>query len=164
MYACSSQEQGVANPSSAAVLVLSLVLVVRQRGCVIKRLMFISTKLKVFNKKKKDFVLRQIYEFYDKFKSIMHVKEVLSEGLSDSVSAFGYFEGKQHTKRWLVSESDLQRMYSIFDREDEVFLWFNIKDESENTAPAKRKTTMTLEQQAQSDKPGKRSWIHYSKS
>ena len=61
----------------------------------------------------------------------MHVKEVLSERLSHSVSAFGYFKGKQHTKRWLFSESDLQRMYS------RVFVWCNIKDESENTAPAK---------------------------
>ena len=53
----------------------------------------------------------------------MHVKEVLSEELSDSVSALGYFESKQHTKPWLVSEGDLQRMYSIYNGEDEIFLW-----------------------------------------
>lgn len=97
-------------------------------------------KVKVFNqKKKKDYVVREIYHFHGKFASMMHMKKILSEELVEDISVIGYFEGKQHTKRWLVSEDDLQRMYLKFNGREEIFLWCNAKDDSENTAPAKPK-------------------------
>ena len=40
--------------------------------------------------------------------------KILSEELNDDFSAIGHFEGKQHTKQWLGSEDDLQRMYLTF--------------------------------------------------
>ena len=49
-----------------------------------------SYKIKV-QKKKKDFVVHQVYHFHGKFASIEHMTKILSEELNDDISAIGYF-------------------------------------------------------------------------
>jgi hypothetical protein len=91
----------------------------------------------------------------------MHIKEILSEELKNDVSgpgvsySVGYFEGRHHTKRWLVSQEDLTSMYLKFTSGWEIFLWCNGRDDESENVPAslKRKNDCptTTKRQARED-------------
>ena len=50
----------------------------------------------------------------------------------------GYFEGRAHSKQWLVSDKDVKVMYHKFSKGGRVTLWCeNI--ESERSPPSKKK-------------------------
>ena len=103
-----------------------------------------SYQVKVFDSNsKRKFVIRQLHHFTDWFTSVDHVMDVVSseiENLSDDYN-IGYFEGRAHSKQWLVSNEDLRAMYEKF---CEGGRWCeNIESEKEQTPPSKRKKKKT---------------------
>ena len=53
----------------------------------------------------------------DQFTSIDHLMEVLHSEIQPDLSDdynMGYFEGRAHSTRWLVSDEDLKAMYRKF--------------------------------------------------
>ena len=42
----------------------------------------------------------------------------------------GYFEGRQHTKKWLVSSQDREVMYSYYAGKEFILLWCDGNEQS----------------------------------
>ena len=65
------------------------------------------------------FVVRQLYHFSGRFKSVHEMHSVLCAKLDealpdeDSDYSIGYFEGCHQTKRWIVNTEDLGVMYQL---------------------------------------------------
>ena len=64
------------------------------------------------------------------FTSVIDLKVKLMEEFEDQVPpttrfSVGYFEGRQSTKKWLVSQDDLTAMYSSLKKsgKTDVYLW-----------------------------------------
>ena len=60
---------------------------------------------------KRTFIARQLYDFTDQFTSNNHLIEVLHSEIKTDLSAdysMGYFEGRSHSKQWLVSDEDVK--------------------------------------------------------
>ena len=55
----------------------------------------------------------------------------LDEALPDEDSDYsiGYFEGRDQTKRWIVSTEDLEVMYQLYNK-GEIFLWCDGREEA----------------------------------
>ena len=68
--------------------------------------------------------------------------------LSDEFNV-GYFLGRPQTKRWIISEHDLQAMYSTGN--EEILLWCDGK--SQDTSSKKRKKTNDDEEEGDEDVP-----------
>lgn len=77
-------------------------------------------KVKIMNpKKRKKALTRQLHDFNGRFSTIEHLKdhirrELCSEFHLHTPLDVGYFEGRQSQKVWIVSEKDIDGMYSKF--------------------------------------------------
>ena len=84
--------------------------------------------MKITNpQRKSEVVLRQLHHFQGKFESVIAVRAKLIEEFQDHVPNtltfnIGYFEGQSHSKVSLVSNDDLQAMYTRYPRGD-ITLW-----------------------------------------
>ena len=99
-------------------------------------------------RRKRDNVVRDIRKLNRKFTSIIDLKVKLMEKLEDQVptttcSYVGYFAGQQSTKKWLVTDEDLQAMYSELMQagKSDMCLWCN---GSNGTNQRKRKRDDSL--------------------
>lgn len=68
--------------------------------------------MKIFdlNSKRKPRDVRELHNFSGQFKSIQHLRSVLSSELYDVLPqnySIGYYEGRHHTKRWLSTDLDV---------------------------------------------------------
>ena len=79
----------------------------------------------------------------DKFTLIDHLFNFLdSEFESELTDKYnvGYFEGRSHSKRWLVSDDDLQAMYVKFSTGSRTALWCeNVNRNVEQPPPSKKR-------------------------
>ena len=81
--------------------------------------------------------------------SVVEVKTRLIEEFEEQVPSTlnfsaGYFEGRQSSKKWLVSPEDLNAMYCTLEQsgKSEICLWCEgIGEESETTTSRKRKSS-----------------------
>ena len=69
-----------------------------------------------------------------KFESLSSLRSALWHELEESIPDegdfnIGYFEGRQHTKKWLTSKVDLDAMYTYFNGKMCVNLWCDGKEE-----------------------------------
>lgn len=97
--------------------------------------------------RKRENVVRDIRKFKGKFTSIIDIKVKLMEEFEDQVPpttrfSVGYFVGRQSMKKWLVTEDDLDAMYSelkVADKND-VCLWCDgCSEGNEGESQRKRK-------------------------
>ena len=69
--------------------------------------------------------------------------EVLNSEIEADLSVdyhVGYFEGRAHSKQWLVSDEDVKAMYRKFSKGGRITLWCeNIDSERERSPPSKKK-------------------------
>ena len=103
-----------------------------------------SYQVKVYDvNSKRSFIVRQLHHFTDQFTSIDHLMEVLHSEIETDLSAeynMGYFEGRAHSKQWLVSNEDVKAMYRKFSKGGRISLWCeNIECEREQSPPSKKK-------------------------
>ena len=91
------------------------------------------------------FHIRDMRKFKGIFTSVIDLKVKLMEEL-DQVPpttrfSVGYFEGRQSTKKWLVSQDDLTAMYSSLKKsgKTDVYLWCNGRSEETDESSRKRK-------------------------
>jgi hypothetical protein len=49
----------------------------------------------------------------------------------EGIFNIGYFKGKQHTKKWLVSNQDLDVMYAYFHGKSCISLWCDGKEQDD---------------------------------
>lgn len=93
--------------------------------------------------------MRELHDVTEKFKSIVDLENcIVSElELDTPALSMGYFEGKSHTKKWLISDHDLEIMYAKCARGD-ISLW--CEDDQENEPPASGKKRKG---KAKSDRP-----------
>ena len=94
-------------------------------------------------KKRKKAITRQLYHYFKEFDSVLNMKAQLAEELSDEIEQdvpfdVGYFEGRQSTKRWIVCNEDLSRMYSNHKSGSEISLWCDL-DSVQQPQTRKRK-------------------------
>ena len=69
--------------------------------------------------KRTKFSVRQMHNMSQRFHSVAALRSALWHEFVDAVPDegefnVGYFEGKQQTKKWLVTSQDLKAMYSYF--------------------------------------------------
>ena len=103
-----------------------------------------SYQVKVYDvNSKRSFIVRQLHHFTDQFTSIDHLMEVLHSEIETDLSSdynMGYFEGRAHSKQWLVSDEDIKAMYRKFSKGGRISLWCeNIECERERSPPSKKK-------------------------
>lgn len=82
----------------------------------------------VYPDKKSVAVVRYLHNVTCKFESVNGLRVRLMDDFQEHVpntATFdvGYFEGKQHTKIWLVTSDDLDKLYKLHPNGGEVFLW-----------------------------------------
>lgn len=80
-------------------------------------------------------VVRELYNYHDKFDSVDAIQQKLKEEFSEHIArgpsfSVGYFEGRHQTKRWLISRQDVEKMYEKLQGKPEIFLWSDGKDDS----------------------------------
>ena len=79
--------------------------------------------------KRTKFQVRQLHNVTHKFKSVSSLQLALYDEFGDQLPdnrndfSFGYFEGRQQSKKWLVTNQDLCVMYSVFQDKTCVSLW-----------------------------------------
>ena len=78
--------------------------------------------------KRKKFSVRHLHNITKKFESVSSLRSALWHELGDVVPDegdfnVGYFEGRQHTKKWLTTRQDLDAMYSYFQGRMCINLW-----------------------------------------
>lgn len=103
-----------------------------------------SYQVKVYDvNSKRNFIVRQLHHFTDQFTSVDHLMEVLHSEIETDLSNdynMGYFEGRAHSKQWLVSDEDVKAMYHKFSKGGRITLWCeNIESERERSPPSKKK-------------------------
>ena len=105
-------------------------------------------KVKIMNpEKRKKALTRQLHDFNGRFSTIEHLKdhictELHSEFLCHTSLDVGYFEGRQSQKVWIVSEKDLDGMYSKFKADSEILLWVEIvkhQDSDDSDEPERKR-------------------------
>ena len=105
--------------------------------------------MKIYDPSKRTkFSVRQMHNVSQKFHSVAALRSALWHEFGDAVPDegefnVGYFEGKQHTKKWLVTSQDLKAMYSYFQGKPCLSLWCDgskdqQEDDHEETAPRKK--------------------------
>ena len=86
-------------------------------------------KVKVYDiAKRRKFSVRNLHNITKKFESVSSLRSALWHELGDVVPDegdfnVGYFEGRQHTKKWLTTRQDLDAMYSYFQGKMCISLW-----------------------------------------
>jgi len=76
--------------------------------------------------KEQVFVVRQLYHFTGRFKSVHEMRRVLCGELDevlpdeDSDYSVGYFEGRDQTKPWIVNTENFEVMYRLY--KGEIFV------------------------------------------
>ena len=83
--------------------------------------------------KRAKFSVRQMHNVSRRFLSVGALRSALWHEFGDVVPDegefnLGYFEGKQHTKKWLVTSQDLEAIY----RENHVFIYGEGKEQEES--------------------------------
>ena len=105
--------------------------------------------MKIYDPSKRTkFSVRQMHNVSQRFQSVAALRSALWHEFGDAVPDegefnVGYFEGKQHTKKWLVTGQDMEAMYSYFQGKPCLNLWCDgsrdrEKDDEEETAPRKK--------------------------
>lgn len=80
-----------------------------------------------------------------KFKSVAALQLALwhefEELVPEEAKEFnvGYFEGKSHSKKWLVSAQDLEAMYTHYDGKECISLWCDGKQQQEQGAVGQKR-------------------------
>ena len=100
-------------------------------------------KVKVFNgTKRSKFSVKVLHNVTRRFESVTSLRSALWHELGDIIPDerdfnMGYFEGKQHSKKWLTSRQDLDAMYAHFQGKQNVNLWCDGKSmhESDEETP-----------------------------
>ena len=82
--------------------------------------------------RKKESSVCDLWKFTGKFLSFVEVKMRLIEEFKEQVpstlnSSVGYFEGRQSSKKWLVSPEDMNAMYCTFELEKVKYV-FGVKE------------------------------------
>ena len=90
-------------------------------------------------KAKKESITIDWHGVNNKFENVSELKKKLAESLSTHVAelydnnmdAFnvGYFHGRPQVKSWIVSEDDLQSMYSAVSNSKDILLWCDGKSQ-----------------------------------
>lgn len=82
--------------------------------------MHYTYKIKVFDAAKRRFSVKFLDNVTKKFESVSSLRSALWHKLGDIIPDegdfnVGYFEGRQHTKKWLTARQDLDVMYTYFE-------------------------------------------------
>lgn len=86
-------------------------------------------KVKIYDPlKRTKFSVRQMHNVSQKFTSVATLRSAIWHEFGDAVPdegkfSVGYFEGKQHTIKWLVTCQDLYIMYNYFVGKPCINLW-----------------------------------------
>ena len=108
-------------------------------------------KVKIINPVKKSGVLiREIHNFCTKFESVPDMREKLSTEFKDQVPSgndfnVGYYDGPHHSKVILMSNEDLNNLYTKHRKGGEIILWCDGKGEN------KRKRNESTRQEREDD-------------
>ena len=87
-----------------------------------------SYSVKIYNPtRRSQFMWRDLHDVSHRFASIGALRLALYHELEDLLPDsedynLGYFEGKQQKKKWLVSASDLEAMYTLYDGKSRISL------------------------------------------
>jgi len=80
-----------------------------------------SYKVKIYNPTKHSkFTVRQLCNVTHKFQTVSALRSALYHGLGDDIPeegdySMGYFEGRQHSKKWLITSRDLEAVYAYYE-------------------------------------------------
>lgn len=89
-------------------------------------------------------MIKQLYNLSKKFKSYEDIRRAVINEMKDDVGQrdfkFGYYEGKQSTKRWILNNEDVKQMYIIKHKcgAGEICLWIDIADDFEDLTSKKK--------------------------
>ena len=88
-------------------------------------------RIKIINPTKKDVVVRDLRQFHGQVKLMEEFKDQVPETINFSV---GYFVGRQSTKKWLVSQEDLDCMYTAVRQagKTDICLWYDGRQEAKD--------------------------------
>ena len=119
-----------------------------------------SYKVKIINPvKKSDVIVRQLHGFKKKFESVTAMRAQLVEEFKDQVPnsldfSVGYFDGSQQAKLWLVTQDDIDGMYSKYKTGGSIFLWCDGRrsEEERLQCNAKRKRDSAGKAETRQDK------------
>ena len=111
-----------------------------------------SYKVKIYNPAKRSkFSVRHMHNVRKKFESVAALRCALWHEFEDVVPEqgefnIGYFEGRQHTKKWLVSSQDLEVMYAYYAGKEFIFRWCDANEQEvgDESIPKKRVKRDTL--------------------
>lgn len=106
-------------------------------------------------------ITRHLHQYKQMFDSITALKKIITKELCGNIGSevkvdVGYFHGRQSAKIWLISNADLQHMYSVV--KGEISMWAECSveesssDESEDEIPVKKKRStrrQALEEEVQ---------------
>ena len=84
--------------------------------------------------KRSKFSVRHMHNVRHTFKSVAALRSALWHKFDELVPeegefSVGYFEGKNHAKKWLVSNQDLEAMYTHYDGKDCISLLYDGKQQ-----------------------------------
>jgi len=97
-----------------------------------------SYKLKINDARRKKPITKQLHHLKDKFKSVKEMKSKIEREIRENISSdFGYFEGRQSTKRWILDDEDVSQMYRT-NSGGEIYLWCE-KCNEDIEPPSKKK-------------------------
>ena len=68
-------------------------------------------------------VVRELYNYPDKFDSVDAIRQKLKEEFSEHVPVSVSVTLKEDTKRWLISQQDVEKMYEKLQGKPEILLW-----------------------------------------
>ena len=108
--------------------------------------LFLQVKFLASNRKA---VVRELYNYHDKFDSVDAIQQKLKEEFSEHIArglnfSIGYFEGRHQTKRWLISRQDVEKMYEKLQGKPEIFLWSDGKDDSKTVTEGDLKMDLII--------------------
>jgi len=111
---------------------------------------------------KKRATVHEMYDVERRFESPDALKAQIIDSFGDKVVQtmdsfqIGYFEGRGSGKRWISSDRDLNKMYSLFESGSRITLWCDGSDagEKENQPPTKKKRTEGSDKPEKTEKKG----------
>ena len=112
---------------------------------------------------KKRATVHEMYDIERRFESPDALKAQIMDSFGDKVVQtmdsfqIGYFEGRGSAKRWISTDRDLNKMYSLFDSGSRITLWCDGSEEKENQPPTKKKRTEGSEKLEKTEKSGSNS-------
>ena len=99
---------------------------------------------------KKRATVHEMYNVGRRFESPDALKAQIMDSFGDKVVQtmdsfqIGYFEGRDSAKCWVLSDRDLNKMYSLFDSGSCITLWCDGSEEKENQLHTKKKGLRNL--------------------